>query len=1083
MAYVELHSHSAFSFLDGASSPHELASRAAELGYGAFALTDHDGLWGAMEFAGACNSLGVKPITGAELTILVQTEKLHLTLLAATSHGYSNLCRLLTEAHAGSRSGSGSKDPGIPGLPMEALEARAEGLICLSGCAARGLLARTWEGGDPGLARELARRLVGCFGSEHLFIELQRPFWRHDRARNRWLETVADELGLKTVATGNVHSHDQRRGALQDALVSIGAGLDLASSGHLRRGNRSSALVSPEAMARRFRDRPGAAARSSEIADMVEFDLGRDLGYRYPKSDDPDSHEELRGLCNSLFGERYEGRSSAGEARSRLDRELGIINELGLSGFFLLHHELLGLARIAAREVRGESPARSLLPPGRGRGSSVSSIVCYLTGLSHVDPVETGLFPGRFLNEELDVVPDIDLDFPRDVRARLIPMIHERYGREHSALVASFPTFRLRGAVREFGKVVGLPGAEIEKVARWAEPHMGPEALSPELAGVLGRGRASASEWRCVLELCEQAAGLPRHPSQHVGGMVVSSRPLVEMCPVVPAAMQGRQTVQWDKDSCQDAGFLKIDLLGLGMLSAVERCVDEISRVRGERIDLSRIDLEDPETFGAIQRAETTGVFQIESRAQMQILPRVRPTNLEDLAVQIALVRPGPIQGGAVHPYIENRTLRLVDPDFEPDYRHPSLRNALEETLGVIIFQEQVLQVAMDVAGFTSSEAEGLRKAMSRKRSRTALSSYGERFVRGATERGVPAVDANAIFDQIVGFSGFGFPKAHSAAFAVLAFQSAWLKVHYGPEYLVALLNEQPMGFYSPDSLVQEARRCGIEVNPPDINTSLVESSACRDPDREDRVPVVRLGLTAIKGIGGELAGRIVEARESGGPFLDLMDLDTRVNPDRAELDALAWSGALETLSGDVRREALWKAGVMGNRASAAAADQLQLALPLPLAPDLPTETGWTRLRAEYETVGIASGDHPARLMRHELDMDLVTTAAARTSVHGTEVSVCGLVTAKQKPPTARGTTFLLIEDETGALNLVVRPTLTERYRAEIRSAPLLLAVGVLERKGRVANLVVRALRAIGPAEGSDGSQPLVGVRLRSEYR
>lgn len=1082
MPYVELHSHSAFSFLDGASSPEELATRAAELGYPALALTDHDGLWGAMEFALACDAVGVKPVTGAELTVMVGSEAFHLTLLAATSTGYSNLCQLLTEAHSADSAETSRDRAKSPALQLESLEAYAEGLICLSGCAAHGVLSRPWEAGGTGLGRNLLSRLLDCFGKDRLFIELQRPYWRHDRARNRWLAGIAAEAGLGAVATGNAHCHIPSRAFLQDALVSLGAGLDLASSGHLRRGNHSSVLAPPEVMAERFREHPRALAEATEIATMVEFDLGQDLGYRYPKSDDPNAHVALNTLCRQRFDERYLGRQSADEARSRLEQELAIIRELGLSGFFLLHHELLELARIAAREVRGESSARSLLPPGRGRGSSVSSIVCFLTGLSHVDPVEAGLFPGRFLSEELDAVPDIDLDFPRDIRARLIPMIHEHYGTRHSALVASFPTFRLRGGVREFGKVVGLPTAEIEKVARWAEPHMHVATLSTELEEIIGRERASASDWRCVLHLCEQAMGLPRHPSQHAGGMIVSSRPLVEMCPVVPAAMEGRQTVQWDKDSCQDAGFLKIDLLGLGMLSAVERCVDEIARVRGERIDLSRVDLEDSATFAAIQRAETTGVFQIESRAQMQILPRVKPANIEDLAVQIALIRPGPIQGGAVHPYIENRTRRLSDPDFEPDYLHPLLRSSLGETLGVIIFQEQVLQVAMDVAGFSPSEAEGLRRAMSRKRSRKALASYAGRFTEGAAARGVSAELADSIFDQIIAFSGFGFPKAHSAAFAVLAFQSAWLKVHYGPEYLVALLNEQPMGFYSPDSLVQEARRSGIEVVMPDVNWSHVESSAHLEPDRQSGEPVVRLGLSSIRSIGNDLAERIVVEREAGGLYTDLEDLNSRLGLERSALEALAWAGALAGPAGKGRRQSLWRAGVLGQRTEEERSGQLQLALPLPDEPGLPAESAWSRLRAEYETIGIASSGHPANLVRPSLGPDVSTTALARQSVDGAQVSLCGLVTARQKPPTAKGTTFLLLEDETGALNLVVPPPVAERYRAEIRTAILLLATGRLERRGPVANLVVTALKRLQPEREDPNTAPLEAARRRTGY-
>ena len=433
---------------------------------------------------------------------------------------------------------------------------------------------------------------------------------------------------------------------------------------------------------------------------------------------------------------RYEGRPRRAEAERRLEEELALIRELRLSGFFLLHQDMLELAREVAAEVRGPDSARRLLPPGRD-GSSVSSLVCYLTGLSHIDPVENELFLGRFLNEELTEVPDIDLDFPRDIREKLIPRVHERYGPERSALVASFATYRARGAIRDLGKALGLPPGEVERLARAVDVYEASRDAWERMKETLGKLRARSPRWRALGELLPEIAGLPRHISQHPGGMVISTTPLVELCPVQPAAMEGRQIVQWDKDSCADAGFLKIDLLGLGMLSAVERCVDEIARTRGERIDLSRVPLDDDEVWSTIQRAETTGVFQIESRAQMQMLPRTLPENLDDLTVQVALVRPGPIQGGAVHPYIERRKRLREDPSYEVPYEHPSLEPVLRETLGAIVFQDQVLEVAMALAGFSVGEAEGLRRAMSRKRSEAAMRRYRERFIEGAIERGV----------------------------------------------------------------------------------------------------------------------------------------------------------------------------------------------------------------------------------------------------------------------------------------------------------------------------------------------------------
>src|SRR3954452_15936295 len=657
---VELHCHSAFSFLDGASHPVELASAAANLGYSALALTDHDGLHGAMEHARACAGLGIKPITGAELTL---DDGHHLTVLCETRQGYRNLCRLLTRAHATTRPVPG-REPEQPYVTLADLEQHADGLICLSGCAREGAVAARLERRQDAAARRVAERLLRAFGADRFRIELQRPLARHDRRRNRLLAELASRLGVPCVASGKVHVHDRRRAPLQDVFVAVRTRTTLDESEPLRRGNSAHALMPFESLQDRFRDYPGALAEAQALADRIEFDLGNDLGYRYPGADDVDADRRLAELCRQLLERRYAGRASQAVARARLDEELAVIRGLGLSGFFLLHRDMLELAREVAVEVRGPSTARALLPPGRGRGSSVSSIVCYLTGLSHIDPIANELLIGRFLNEELTSLPDIDLDFPRDIREKLIPRVHERYGHERSALVAAFPTYRARGAIRELGKALGLPPGEIERVARGSEGWSS-RNVAHDVASALGEQRLAQGRWAWLARLAEQAHGLPRHLSQHSGGMVVATRPLVDCCPIVPAAMEGRQMVQWDKDSCADAGFLKIDLLGLGMLSAVERAVEDIARMRGERIDLSRIPYDDPPTYDAIQRAETVGVFQIESRAQMASLLRTRPRTLQDITIQVAIVRPGPIQGGAVNPYIERLQRLRADPDFE----------------------------------------------------------------------------------------------------------------------------------------------------------------------------------------------------------------------------------------------------------------------------------------------------------------------------------------------------------------------------------------------------------------------------------
>ena len=832
MTYVELHAHSAYSFLDGASQPEELAARAAELGYEALALTDHDGVYGSLEFAHAAKQFGVRPITGAEVTL---ADESHVTLLVESASGYGNLCRLLTAAHAHTRDTT-NREPGPPQLDQALLEEQNEGLVCLSGCARDGLAVR-----DPNAAARLAR----AFGRDRFYVELQRPYERGDMRRNALLRDLADSLGVRTVATGDVHAHDRRRAALQDVLVAVRCRTSLEGCERERRGNHESVLLSPQEMRDRFADHPDAVAQTTELAQRLEFDLTEELGYRYPDFSDGEEPAivQLRRVCEGAFAERYSNLNGhKRRVRKRLEEELALIDELGLAGFFLLHWEVLELAREVALEVRGPGSMRHVLPPGRGRGSSVGSLVCYLTGLSHVDPVENNLSLGRFLNRELASVPDIDLDFPRDIREKLIVRVVERYGQEHASLVAAFATYRSRGAIRDVGKALGLPYADLERLARltdgWNAQRVADEiAALPDAATKLRSPR-----WRAFGALCSEIAGLPRHISQHPGGMVISSRPLVELVPVQPAAMEGRQMCQWDKDSCADAGFLKIDLLGLGMLSAVEECVDLIARHRGERIDLSRVPLDDPDVFAEIQRADTVGCFQIESRAQMQVVLRTRPETIDDITVQVALVRPGPIQGKAVHPYVERRQKLRDDPGYRAPADHPLLEEPLRETLGVVVFQDQVLDVAVHLAGFTVGEAEGLRRAMSRKRSHAALEAWRERFVAGALEQGVEDAKAHELYDKLVAFSGFGFPKSHAAAFGLLAYQSAWLRHHYAPEFLAALLNAQPMGFYPPATLVRDGQKHGVETRPPDVNRS---EAGCTIEDG-----AVRVGLKYVTGVG-----------------------------------------------------------------------------------------------------------------------------------------------------------------------------------------------------------------------------------------
>ena len=1089
-SYVELHCHSAYSFLDGASHPEELAARAAALGYPALALTDHDGVYGSLEFAHAAKELGVRPITGAEVTVESGS---HVTLLCESSRGYANLCRILTAAHADTRpEGKEHRVLLEPGVSLETLAELNEGLVCLSGCARDGLALHDPRG---------TARLAAAFGRERFFVELQRPYERGDTRRHAMLRDLAERLGVETIATGNVHAHAPRRTLLQDVLVAIRCRTSLDGCERERRGNREAVLRAPAEMVDRFAETDRAAAeRTGALAERLAFDLTEELGYRYPDfSDRADpAIRQLTAICDHAFGDRYGActRPLQAEARARLDDELGLIGRLRLAGFFLLHHEVLEIARECALEVRGRGSPRMFLPPGRGRGSSVGSVVCYLTGLSHVDPVENGLSLGRFINHELTSVPDIDLDFPREIREKLIVRVTERYGHEHAALVASFATYRSRGAIRDVGKALGLPQTELERLARVTDGWHA-ERVADEVAALPDAEQKLLSKrWRAFQFLTREIAGLPRHVSQHPGGMVISSRPLVELVPVQPAAMAGRQLCQWDKDSCSDAGFLKIDLLGLGMLSCVEECVDRIARLHGSPLDLSRIPLDDTAVFAEIQAADTVGVFQIESRAQMQSLLRTKPETIDDLTIQVALVRPGPIQGKAVHPYIEHRRLLREDPSFVFPVPDESLREPLAATLGVVVFQDQVLDVAIALAGYTIGEAEGLRRAMSRKRSHEALEAHRERFVSGAIGRGVGAVVAEGVFDTLVGFSGFGFPKAHAAAFGLLAYQSAWLRHHYPAEFLCGLLNEQPMGFYPPASLVRDAQRRGVEVRPPDVNLSearcslesrardvqgvVSATSACVSTQASSHA--VRVGLAYVSSVGKDDAEALEAERVANGPFRDVGDLARRAQVTREALDALVRGGACDGF-GPRRRDLLWELGLATRPRSVEGTRGEAKQLPLPLdptaeTPALPDLTRWERMLADYRETGLSVGTHPLALLRPHLPRGTLSSPELHETRHGSSVAFAGMAIARQRPATAKGIVFMLLEDEHGQVNLIVPKDVYERHRGIVRSEPIVLVRGRYERVERNRNVLVRELESLSPLARRVAAAPDVVAAL-----
>jgi error-prone DNA polymerase len=1068
--YVELHCHSGFSFLDGASHPEELVLRAVELGYPALALTDHNGLYGSMEFAQAARRTNVQPITGAEVTLRDCFAGMdepegghHVTLLAETPVGYANLCRLLTEAHMGSERGDVR-------LPLPSLLERTEGLILLSGCRRSPIAAALSS--SVADAEALTRRLAAAFGPGSLFIELQDNAVKGDAARNKALARLAGRMGLGVVATGNVHYHRPERHRLQDVLVSIRKRTTLDGAHAARRANRLFHLAEPWEMRHRFQTRPEALTNTLLIAERcAAFDLTEDLGYDFPDFEGSargGALESLAAMCLARISELYEpGSAEERDAEERLHTELRLVDLHGLAGFFLVYRDIMELAKEVARDMRGAAPrGRAGLPPGRGRGSSVSSIICYLIGLSHIDPVKNDLFLGRFLNEALRSVPDIDLDFPRDIREELILRVYAKYGHEHTGLVCTFPTYHLKSAVREIGKALDLPMGELEKLSKLSE-HRSAAGLAEEIASLPEfRARADAPLWKLLGDLAEDVAGLPRHISQHVGGMIISSRPLLEIVPLEPAAWEGRVLCQWDKDSCEDAGFIKIDFLALGMLSLVEESIDLIAERHGEAPDLSRIDFEDEVVFDRICSGDTVGLFQVESRAQIQMVRRTRPRNLEDLAVQVAIVRPGPIVGGAVNPYVRRRELLRENPDYEIPYPHPLLERPLGETLGVIIFQDQVLTVCQALAGFSDSQAESLRRAMSRKRSREALQSHWAAFRDGTSANGVDETTAREIFQQVTAFSEFGFPKSHAAAFGLLAYQSAWLRHYYPIEFYVGLFNNQPMGFYSLDALGRDARRNGILTLLPDVNRSQVACTAEGDD--------LRIGLGFVRDWGTEVAERVVVEREERGPYRSLPDFLRRTPAAlrRPAVENLIWVGGFEGF-GLTRRELLWQAGLwLGPETDSARAGgrgdhaQTELSLEDPYAglsfPDLgPTD----RMVAEYRMMRFSASLHPLSLLRDALPDGTVSSGRLPELNQHATVQVAGIVTTRQRPNTSKGYVFVLMEDEDGPINVIIKPDLYKKERHVVRMEPFISVRGRLQKDGGSINVIaddIRALRVPG---------------------
>ena len=809
--YAELHCHTNYSFQEGASSVGDLLVRAEGLGYRALAITDHDNLCGSMEFAQAATDLDLNAIIGAEVTL---QDGSHLTLLAENQRGYANLSRLVSHGYT-------DGDRRNPGLDPARIAEHAEGLILLTGCRT-GRLTDLAENGDLAGAEAQLRAYMDWCVPDSVFVELQQNLVQGDTRRNRRLVDLAGRLGAGVVATNNVHYHVQDRHRLQDALVAVHHNKSLEESHRERRPNGHFYLKSPEEMAALFESCPEAIENTLRIAERCSgFDLTRDLGYHFPDYPAPQGHTPqtyLRELCYEAAQRRYH--TIDDRVAARLERELGLIEKNGLAGFFLIYHDIILLAREIMIELGLSDPEIPLeeRPPGRGRGSSVAMLIGYLIGLSHIDPLEFDLSLDRFLNDDMDgSVPDIDLDFPRNIREELIKRVHQEWGSDRAVLTGMISTYKIKGAIRDMGKALGLPAEDLGKLAKRVDSHHAGNLDEEMMALPEFRDRTDAPVWRDLIDLARQLDGFPKYLAQHPGGMILSSSPLTEQVPVQPSAMEGRYICHWDKDSIDDAGFVKIDFLALGALSQMQRALQLIEERTGHYIDLSRIDFEDKQVYESLHRADTIGIFQVESAAQMQTITRIKPVNLTDMAYEVGAVRPGVGVNDGVSQFIKRRTQGIPW-----DYDHPLEERALKRTLGIILFQDQVNRVAMDVAGFSAQKANKLRLTFNRRNNVALIERYRKDFMEGAAANGVPDEVAGRIFEKFNGH--YMFPEAHAFAFGATAYHMSWLKYYYPLEFFVGIFNEQPMGFYNLETVKEDARRHDVTVLNPDINASLGRS-------------------------------------------------------------------------------------------------------------------------------------------------------------------------------------------------------------------------------------------------------------------
>ncbi|MEE8362953.1 MAG: DNA polymerase III subunit alpha, partial [Dehalococcoidia bacterium] len=877
-AYAELHCHSNYSFKEGASYTSELLVRAKELGLAALAITDHDGMSGAMEFAQAAKSVGIKAIIGVEITLISGH---HLTLLAENAAGYGNICRLVTRAHMD------PEERNQPALDPALLPEHSAGVICLSGCR-RGEISDLVLRGELNEARRVAAQYRDWFGADNFFLELQQNLVQGDAERNRLMAGIGLDLGISIVATNNVHYHARERSHLNDVLVAIQHNRSLEETHRERRPNDQFFLKSPAEMAALFPACPEAVRNTVRIAERCDFDLTTARVYDFPDYDVPEGHTQigwLRKLCEGAAVRRYGSVTPA--VRERLDEEMRLLEKHNLAGFVLQYYDIIKTAREVQEDLGLVEPGLPLEenPPGRGRGSSVAMLVGYLIGLSHIDPLKFGLKLDRFLpDDEMSGPPDIDLDFPRDIREELILRVHERWGYERAVLTGMISTYRIKGAIRDVGMALGLPQEDLDKLCKRVDGHAGVRNLPSEMRALPEyRDRVDLPIWQDLVRLSLELGGFPKYLAQHPGGMILSARPLSEIVPLQRSAIDGRYICQWDKDSAEDAGFVKIDFLALGALSQMNEALRLITRRTEEKIDLSRIDFEDRDVYAMLHRADTIGVFQVESAAQMQTITRIRPKNLTEMAWEVGAVRPGVGVNDGVAMLIRRHTGR--EPEWE--YDHPLEAPALERTLGVVLYQDQLMELGMHVAGFSAAEADQMRRAFSRRNRDELVPMWKERFLEGAMARGVPEETAFKIFSKFHG--EFQFPESHAFAFGVTAYQMSWLKHYYPLEFYVGLFNQQPMGFYNLETLKEDARRHGVQVVNPDVNRS--DALSVIDNER------LRLGFTHVANVRSATADVILAAREKHGPFASVSDFMARTGVLQEQLDNLADAGAFDSLT------------------------------------------------------------------------------------------------------------------------------------------------------------------------------------------